>query len=100
MSLRVRRSDCSNNPKTTATDGLCSLAYYHAAIQYSAGRDELHLFYIFGDMVWVKGNLNMSFSCAYVEHNHGADSYNGMRLMSLYQHHIIVNSAFSWWGLG
>lgn len=42
--------------------------------------------------------MKMNFSCQYVEHNHGADSYNCMRLMSLYQHHIIANSSFSWWG--
>ena len=47
--------------------------------------------------MWEKDNLNMSFSCQYVEHNHGADRYNGMRLMSLYQHHNFANSSFSCW---
>ena len=73
--------------------------YYHAAIQYIAERVEQPDFFIFSDDVaWVKDNLKMKFPCHYVDHNHGAESYNDMRLMSMCQYHIIANSSFSWWG--
>ncbi|NOT17933.1 MAG: alpha-1,2-fucosyltransferase [Sulfuriferula sp.] len=99
ISLHVRRGDYANNPNTTATHGLCSLAYYQGAIQYIAERVEQPVFFIFSDdVVWVKENLKMNFPCQYVDHNREAESYNDMRLMSLCQHHIIANSSFSWWG--
>lgn len=99
VSLHVRRGDYANNPKTTATHGLCSLQYYQNAIQLIANSVERPHFYIFSDDIpWVESNLKMDFPRQHINHNHGADSYNDMRLMSLCQHHIIANSSFSWWG--
>jgi hypothetical protein len=99
ISLHVRRGDYVNNPKTSANHGLCSLDYYHSAIQYVVERVEQPNFFIISDdPVWVKENLKMDFPCCYVDHNHGAESYNDMRLMSLCKHHVIANSSFSWWG--
>lgn len=99
VSLHVRRGDYANNPKTTATHGLCSLEYYQAAIQYISERVEQPIFFIFSDDVeWVKENLKIDFPCQNVEHNKRAESYNDMHLMSLCRHHIIANSSFSWWG--
>lgn len=99
VSLHVRRGDYVRNTNTTATHGLCSLAYYHAAIQYVAERVEQPEFFVFSDdIAWVRNNLKIDFPCQYVDHNHGLDSYNDMRLMSSCKHHIIANSSFSWWG--
>lgn len=99
VSLHVRRGDYANNPKTTATHGLCSLEYYSAAIRHVSERVQRPQFFIFSDDIdWVKNNLPLDFPCVYVKHNHGAGSYNDMRLMSLCRHHIIANSSFSWWG--
>jgi len=101
VSLHVRRGDYVSNTYTTATHGVCSLAYYQAAIQYIAERVEKPVFFIFSDdITWVENNLEIGFPCLHVDHNHGIESYNDMRLMSLCQHHIIANSSFSWWGLG
>ena len=56
-------------------------------------------FFIFSDdPLWVKNNLKTDFTCKFIAHNHGVESYNDMRLMSLCKHHIIANSSFSWWG--
>ena len=56
-------------------------------------------FYIFSDdPTWVKQNLRLGVEHTYIDHNHGDDSYNDMRLMSICKHHIIANSSFSWWG--
>jgi hypothetical protein len=99
VSLHVRRGDYVNNPKNIATHGLCSLEYYLASIQYIAKQVENPHFFIFSDdIAWVKDNLKIDFQHQYVDQNHGPESYNDMRLMSLCKHHIIANSSFSWWG--
>jgi hypothetical protein len=99
VSLHIRRGDYANNPKTTATHGLCSLDYYRAAMQHIAERVQSPYFFIFSDdIAWVKKNLAINFPHQYIDHNQGAESYNDMRLMSLCQHNIIANSSFSWWG--
>lgn len=99
VSLHVRRGDYANNPTTTATHGLCSLAYYQAAISHIIEKVKNTIFYIFSDDVsWVRENLQVDFPCVYVDHNQGAESYNDMHLMSMCKHHIIANSTFSWWG--
>lgn len=99
VSLHVRRGDYANNPKTNAAHGLCSLNYYHAAINHIAEHIDSPEFFIFSDdIAWVKENLDIGFPCAYVDHNQGMESHNDMRLMSLCRHHIIANSSFSWWG--
>lgn len=99
VSLHVRRGDYANNPKTTATHGLCSLDYYRAAIRHVSDQIEQPYFFIFSDDIcWAEDNLKMNSPCQYVDHNQGAESYNDMRLMSLCRHHIIANSSFSWWG--
>jgi len=99
ISLHVRRGDYVQNSNTLATHGVCSLDYYQAAIQYIAERVVRPNFFVFSDdIAWVKDNLKIYFTCRYVDHNQGTESYNDMRLMSLCQHHIIANSSFSWWG--
>jgi hypothetical protein len=98
ISLHVRRGDYVHNSNTLATHGLCSLDYYQTAINYITERVAQPNFFIFSDdITWVKDNLKVDFKCRFVDHNHGTESYNDMRLMSLCQHHIIANSSFSWW---
>ncbi|MGZ8983217.1 MAG: alpha-1,2-fucosyltransferase [Methylotenera sp.] len=99
VSLHVRRGDYVNNPKNIAMYGLCSLEYYQAAIRHIAEQVERPHFFVFSDDIdWVQKNLKIDFPHQCVNHNHGAESYNDMRLMSLCKHHIIANSSFSWWG--
>lgn len=99
VSLHVRRGDYASMPKNAATYELCSLDYYSAAIQHIADQvKDPHFFVFSDDPAWVKNNLKIDFPHQYVDHNHGGNSYNDMRLMSLCRHHIIANSSFSWWG--
>jgi hypothetical protein len=99
VSIHIRRGDYVQNPAALAVHGLCSLAYYQAAIKTMAESiNQPHFFIFSDDIAWVKANINIAFPCEYISHNQGADSYNDMRLMSLCQHHIIANSSFSWWG--
>ncbi len=99
VSLHIRRGDYATDPNTNATHGLCSLDYYREAVQYVADRIKQPYIFVFSDdIVWVKDNLKMDLPCQYIDHNHGTESYNDMRLMSMCRHHIIANSSFSWWG--
>ena len=99
VSLHVRRGDYINNSKNVATYETCSLEYYQTAIQYVTERMLKPRFFVFSDDIdWVKKHLKIDYPCIYVDHNHGAESYNDMRLMSMCRHNIIANSSFSWWG--
>ena len=99
VSLHIRRGDYVENPVTLAKHGLCSLQYYLNAVEYIATNLVEPKFFIFSDdIAWVKEHLKINYSCEYIDINHGLDSYNDMRLMSLCHHNIIANSSFSWWG--
>lgn len=99
VSLHVRRGDYINVSKNLAVYETCSLDYYRTAIQYVTERVEKPQLFVFSDDIdWVRDNLKTGYPCIYVDHNHGSESYNDMRLMSMCQHHIIANSSFSWWG--
>lgn len=99
VSLHIRRGDYVENPVTLSKHGLCPLEYYQAAIQHISHLVKIPYFFVFSDDVsWVKSNLKIDLPHQFVDHNHSADSYNDMRLMSLCKHNIIANSSFSWWG--
>lgn len=99
VSLHVRRGDYVSDSKTMTTHGLCDLGYYHSAVDYIADRVCNPIFFIFSDDIsWAMENLKIGYPCRYIDHNHGDEAYNDMRLMSLCKHNIIANSTFSWWG--
>ena len=99
ISIHIRRGDYLKNPINVSIYGICSLAYYQAAIAHIAERVSNPHFIVFSDdLAWAREHLNTGFQMTYVDHNFGTESYNDMRLMSLCQHHIIANSTFSWWG--
>lgn len=99
VSLHVRRGDYVSNTKANATHGVCSLDYYHDAIEHILNHVEEPVFFIFSDdIAWVKDNLAINARVVFIDHNTGKESFNDMRLMRLCQHHIIANSSFSWWG--
>jgi len=99
VSMHVRRGDYVSDVRTSAAHGVCSLDYYRAAVQYIVGSVKEPEFFVFSDdIAWACENLNIEYSCHYIDHNRDEESYNDMRLMSLCSHHIIANSSFSWWG--
>ena len=99
VSLHIRRGDYIHNPKAALTYELCTLDYYAASIRYITNHVSNPQFFIFSDDIeWAKNNLVINSPCFYIDHNHGSNSYNEMRLMSLCKHNIIANSTFSWWG--
>lgn len=78
--------------------GICSLDYYHKAIDFIRQRlDNNICFYLFSDDInWVEENLQLENRCI-IDWNQGEDSWQDMYLMSCCRHHIIANSSFSWW---
>ena len=99
VSLHVRRGDYANNPETKSYHGLCSAVYYDAAIDHISDKVESPHYFVFSDdLDWVRTNLKLPQPVTFVDGNHGTQSYNDMRLMSLCKHNIIANSSFSWWG--
>lgn len=96
VSLHVRRTDYITDRPIL---DICSLEYYHDAINYIVENLENPHFYVFSDdLNWAEENIK--FPCAYtlVKNNIEENNYEDMRLMSLCKHNIIANSSFSWWG--
>ena len=100
VSLHVRRGDYVSNPRAQALHGCCPPQYYEAALRHVLERvPQATVFAFSDDPQWVAQTLQPQHpGLVIVDHNHGPESYNDMRLMALCRHHIIANSSFSWWG--
>jgi hypothetical protein len=99
ISVHVRRGDYVANPLTYNHHGVCSLEYYHKAIDCMVKKiSDPHFYFFSDDPAWVKKNLVVDYPHTYVTHNQTIKNYSDLWLMSLCKHHIIANSSFSWWG--
>ena len=73
--------------------------YYLKAIKESSKIFNNPKYFIFtDDPLWVSKNFITNYSYAFVDLNHGVNSFLDMYLMSLCKSNIIANSSFSWWG--
>jgi Glycosyl transferase family 11 len=75
------------------------LAYYEHAISHMLDQNRQCRFFVFADDVafasdWLRGDPRF----LVVDHNAAGSAHEDLRLMSLCRHHIIADSAFSWWG--
>ena len=94
VSIHVRRGDYLHNE---LLGGVCSPAYYQAAVDAMVEKTSDPVFFIFSnDMAWCQSNLNLP-QAHFISWNHGDQSYIDMQLMSHCKHNIIANSSFSWW---
>lgn len=99
VSVHIRRGDYVSDSIANQVHGTCSPAYYEKAVEYIISKVANPTLYIFSDEPeWVRQHMSFAAPATYVAHNHGANSYEDMRLMSLCKHNIIANSSFSWWG--
>lgn len=99
VSVHIRRADYVTDSTTHTIHGICSLDYYHAAIQYVVARTADPSFFVFSDdPEWARANVLISHPVTFVSHNRADRNYEDLRLMNLCRHHIIANSTFSWWG--
>ena len=104
VSLHVRRlhgvaANGTQLPHVTRLFGACSLEYYKTAVRLVTARLSNPHFFVFGDdPEWARENIRLDFPTVFVTHNGKEKDYQDLRLMSLCKHHVIANSAFSWWG--
>lgn len=99
VSLHIRRGDYVSNLATNKVHGFLGLEYYKKAISLILSKVSNPYFFVFSDDIsWARENLELTNNVMFIDHNHGENSYEDIRLMSLCQHHIIANSSFSWWG--
>lgn len=99
VSVHIRRGDYVTHKKTNKIMHVCSLDYYREAAFQLSQRVKQPAYYVFSDdPEWVREHVDFLPGAMFVDHNHGADSFLDMQLMSLCRHHIIANSSFSWWG--
>ncbi len=99
VALHIRRGDYLSNPTAINYHGVCSLDYYHAAIEFMVEKLQNPTFYIFSDdLAWAKANLNIQHPVHYVANNSGDNAFQDLHLISSCKNQIIANSSFSWWG--
>lgn len=106
VSLHLRRGDYLEPVNQELYGGICTDAYYGAAIRYIKERVENPVFYIFSDdpdyageyVSKITGQQADSIEFEIVNLNHGKDSFFDMELMSNCRCHICANSTFSFWG--
>lgn len=99
VSLHIRRGDYISNLLTMQTHGVLSLDYYRNALNFITKEiKDSNIFVFSDDIEWAKENLNFTLPLNFIDHNKDGQDYEDLRLMSRCKHHIIANSAFSWWG--
>lgn len=98
VSLHVRRGDYLDPENAALFGGICTEAYYEAAVQYIRKRCPGAHFYVFSDdSAYVKEKYRGS-DYTVVDWNTGEHSFWDIRLMSCCKHNICANSTFSFWG--
>ena len=99
ISIHVRRGDYLD--AADVYGGICTDAYYDAAIRYMQHKYPDAEFYLFtNDPEWSKLFIDQH-SYAKINAVKCSEEYTGyldMYLMTKCRHHIIANSSFSWWG--
>lgn len=96
VSLHVRRGDYITRPEANRYHGTIGLDYYQAAIKIISAKISKPVFFIFSDDPrWCRENILLDQETHFIS---SLKNYQDLRLMSLCRHHIIANSAFSWWG--
>lgn len=99
VSIHVRRGDYLD--AADVYGGICTDAYYDAAIRYMQNKHPDAVFYLFtNDSEWSKLFIDQhSYAKVYaVKCSEEYTGYLDMYLMTKCRHHIIANSSFSWWG--
>jgi hypothetical protein len=97
VSLHFRRGDYVENTNTNKFHGVCSMDYYHKAIEVVAGKLENPHFFVFSDDIqWVINNFKIDYPTVFVDKK-DENLHSDFQLMSLCKHNIIANSSYSWW---
>lgn len=93
VSIHVRRGDFLTNPNHSAL----SIEYYKQCIEYFGSKKQYIVFS--DDVQWCKNqNIFKSDNFLFSDIYTGGQQELDLCLMSLFSHHVIANSTFSWWG--
>lgn len=98
VSVHIRRGDYLKQENAAMFGGICTDAYYEAAIQKIKEEEPQAHFYLFSDDILYAKQRYKGAEYTVVDINHGKDSFYDMWLMSLCRHNICANSTFSFWG--
>lgn len=94
VSLHVRRGDYLEEKFAPLYGGICTEAYYRAAIDYFRQKNADVVFYLFtDDKEWGRGFAGKEMILV-----EGTTAEEDMALMSQCKDHILANSSFSFWG--
>lgn len=99
VSVHIRRGDYLKGNNEWLYGGICTVAYYQAAmLQLEEMLPEKPYYLFFSDEPdWVKEYFNLPNS-EIIDWNRKEESWQNLCLMAACRHHIIANSSFSWWG--
>ena len=98
VSLHIRRGDYLDPENAGMFGGICTDAYYAAAMSYVRERMPDAYFYLFSDdTAYLKEHFKGA-EYTIVDWNRGADNFFDCELMSHCRANICANSTFSFWG--
>lgn len=93
--IHVRRSDYKPEDQL-------DINYYKKAVKYIADRIENPKFFVFGAECseYIEQEFNIGYEFEFLGKNNllPTNHFEDMRLMTAFQHCIIANSSYSWWG--
>jgi len=99
VSVHVRRGDRVSDPRLAGVLGSCPAAYYRRAWRLIRERVRDPLFIVFADdPAWARGQLTFLDPVKFVSDPGHRPDHDDLWLMTQCRHHVIANSAFSWWG--
>lgn len=98
VSLHLRRGDYLEGENAAMFGGICTEAYYEAAVRKLREAVPGAHFYVFSDDPVYAREHFAGEEFTQVDWNKGADSFYDMYLMSRCRHNICANSTFSFWG--
>lgn len=99
VSVHVRRGDRVWHPRLASIHGTCPVAYYRRAWRLIRERVRDPWFVVFSDdPAWARAQLTFLDPVKFVSDPGHRLDHDDLWLMTRCRHHVIANSAFSWWG--
>ena len=98
VSLHIRRGDYLDPENAAMFGGICTDAYYEAAVRFIRECFPEAHFYVFSDDPAYAKEHYREPDFTVVDWNTGKNSLFDMQLMSCCKHNICANSTFSFWG--
>jgi len=98
VSVHIRRGDYLDAANEAMFGGICTEAYYEAAMAWIRERYPKARFFFFSDDIPYVREYYAGEDCEIIDWNTGPNSFYDMMLMSRCRHNICANSTFSFWG--